>query len=76
MGESSRTTRIGPERAGPKDPGVIEQAEATLEDSGVIANGSLRLDPQEWVRPSRSVGGARRVAARSSGWVYPPKEER
>ena len=29
---------------------MIEQAEATLEDaSGVIANGSLRLDPQEWV---------------------------
>ena len=28
-----------------------EQAEATLEEaSGVIANGYLRLDPQEWVR--------------------------
>jgi hypothetical protein len=30
---------------------LIEQAELTLEEaSGVIANGYLRLDPQEWVR--------------------------
>ncbi len=30
---------------------LIEQAEATLEEaSGVIANGYLRLDPQEWIR--------------------------
>jgi hypothetical protein len=30
---------------------LIQQAEATLEEaSGVIANGYLRLDPQEWVR--------------------------
>ena len=30
---------------------LIEQAEATLEEaSGVIANGFLRLDPQEWIR--------------------------
>jgi hypothetical protein len=30
---------------------LIEEAEATLEEaSGVIANGYLRLDPQEWVR--------------------------
>jgi hypothetical protein len=29
---------------------LIEQAELTLEASGVIANGYLRLDPQEWVR--------------------------
>jgi hypothetical protein len=30
---------------------LIEQAEATLEEaSGVIANGCLRLDPQEWIR--------------------------
>jgi hypothetical protein len=29
----------------------VEQAEATLEEaSGVIANGYLRLDPQEWVK--------------------------
>jgi hypothetical protein len=29
----------------------IADAEATLEEaSGVIANGYLRLDPQEWVR--------------------------
>jgi hypothetical protein len=29
---------------------LIEQAEATLKEaSGVIANGYLRLDPQEWV---------------------------
>ena len=30
---------------------LIEQAELTLEEaSGVIANGYLRLDPQEWIR--------------------------
>jgi hypothetical protein len=30
---------------------LIEQAELALEEaSGVIANGYLRLDPQEWVR--------------------------
>jgi hypothetical protein len=30
---------------------LIEQAEPTLEEaSGVIANGYLRLDPQEWIR--------------------------
>jgi hypothetical protein len=30
---------------------LIEEAEATLEEaSGVIANGYLRLDPQEWIR--------------------------
>jgi len=30
---------------------LVEQAELTLEEaSGVIANGYLRLDPQEWVR--------------------------
>jgi hypothetical protein len=30
---------------------LIEQAEATLEEaSGVMANGYLRLDPQEWIR--------------------------
>jgi hypothetical protein len=30
---------------------LIEQAEATLEEaSGVIVNGYLRLDPEEWVR--------------------------
>jgi hypothetical protein len=30
---------------------LIKQAELTLEEaSGVIANGYLRLDPQEWVR--------------------------
>ena len=30
---------------------LIEQAELTLEEaSGVIANGFLRLDPQEWIR--------------------------
>jgi hypothetical protein len=30
---------------------LIEETEASLvEDSGVIANGYLRLDPQEWVR--------------------------
>jgi hypothetical protein len=30
---------------------LIEEAEATLEEaSAVIANGYLRLDPQEWVR--------------------------
>jgi hypothetical protein len=32
-------------------PHLIEQAELTLEEaSGVIANGYLRLDPQEWIR--------------------------
>jgi hypothetical protein len=30
---------------------LIYEAEATLEEaSGVIANGYLRLDPQEWIR--------------------------
>jgi hypothetical protein len=30
---------------------LIEQAEAMLEEaSGVIANGYLRLDPQEWIK--------------------------
>jgi hypothetical protein len=30
---------------------LVEQAELTLEEaSGVIANGYLRLDPQEWIR--------------------------
>jgi hypothetical protein len=30
---------------------LIEEAELTLEEaSGVIANGYLRLDPQEWIR--------------------------
>jgi hypothetical protein len=30
---------------------LIVEAEATLEEaSGVIANGYLRLDPQEWIR--------------------------
>jgi hypothetical protein len=30
---------------------LIEQDEATLEEApGLIANGDLRLDPQEWIR--------------------------
>jgi hypothetical protein len=30
---------------------LLEEAEATREEAcGVIANGYLRLDPQEWVR--------------------------
>jgi hypothetical protein len=34
---------------------MIEEAEATLEAaSNVIANGYLRLDPQEWIGPSGS----------------------
>ncbi|HKE54704.1 MAG TPA: hypothetical protein VKC55_08045 [Actinomycetota bacterium] len=35
----------------PASLALIEQAEATLEEaSGVIANGYLRLDPEEWIR--------------------------
>jgi hypothetical protein len=38
-------------RAANRAAHLIEQAEANLEEaSGVIANGYLRLDPQEWVR--------------------------
>jgi hypothetical protein len=30
---------------------LLEEAEATLEEaSGIVANGYLRLDPQEWIR--------------------------
>jgi len=38
-------------RAARRAAHLIEEAEATLEEaSGVIANGYLRLDPQEWIR--------------------------
>jgi hypothetical protein len=38
-------------RAASRATQLIEEAEATLEvASGVITNGYLRLDPQEWVR--------------------------
>ena len=44
---------------------LIEQAELTLEEaSDVIANGCLWLDPQEWIRPSRS--GERPLATKTS----------
>jgi len=38
-------------RAARRAAHLIEEAEATLEEAGgVIANGYLRLDPQEWIR--------------------------
>jgi hypothetical protein len=38
-------------RAAARAAVLLEDAEATLEEaSGVIANGYLRLDPQEWIR--------------------------
>jgi hypothetical protein len=44
-------TRAQIRRAARRAAGLIYEAEATLEEaSGIIANGYLRLDPQEWIR--------------------------
>lgn len=50
-------------RAARRATHLIEQAEATLEEaSGVIANGYLRLDREEWIRAvEKRRGGPRRI---------------
>jgi hypothetical protein len=51
-------------RAAHRATQLIEEAEATLEEaSDVIANGYLRLDPQEWIRAVEK----RRAALRRLG---------
>jgi hypothetical protein len=63
----ARRVRLVQRRAARRAGHLIEQAEATLEEaSGVIANGFLRLDREEWIR---AVGGGTRRSAGSPNRV-------